>query len=247
MVSTKLLEQLAIKWLPLAFLAIWLCLAFNPHTYEPTVRALIVQREYTAIELGTAFGFLAAAALALWVALDRWRDHRRIAAVLFAGFAVLAFFVCMEEVQWAQPLLGYEIPAAFGEGNAQNEMTLHNLEGPHGQAGWFYLVFCLGAWMLTRPSMPLLPAETWRVLRIDERLNPLVAMIALTGAMKVAIQLFGNPFAPDNPVRWTTEITELFIALWCVAYTVMKKPDTSSLPGSTRHEATASRRPKATV
>ena len=220
----RTLEKIIIKWLPLAFLTIWLLLVFNPSSYKATLRALLGHHEYSLIEIGTAFGFLAASALALWVAFDRWRDGERLVAGLFVGFALLAFFVCMEEVQWVQPLLEYEIPAAIGESNEQNEMTLHNLKGPHRQDGWFYLVFCIGAWMLTRSRAPFLPVGTWALLRIDDRLNTLVAMIAFTGVMKVAINPFGNPFAPASPVRWTTEITELYIALWCVVYTLMKLP-----------------------
>jgi len=43
------------------------------------------------------------------------------------AFAILFFFVAMEEISWGQRLLGIETPETYAEINEQGETTIHNL------------------------------------------------------------------------------------------------------------------------
>ncbi|WP_156423703.1 hypothetical protein [Erythrobacter sp. YT30] len=181
------------------------------------------RREYTFTEMATVGCFLAASVAAAILAFRHWRDRKdSFIAILFIGFAATAFLVAMEEVQWGQPILGYDIPGFIEGGNRQNEMTLHNLEGMHGKAGRFYMVFCIAALTLSLPRVWLLSDNLWSAVKSPKALLPIVLLILLMALLKVYAEIFENPFKPIQPIRWTTEIAELLIAYWCVAYIVIK-------------------------
>ena len=215
--------------IPSLIMVIWCILAFNPATYDFAVSDFYGAREYTVTEMGTALAFLLSSFLGAWVAfIYAKRGGHGLVAAAFAIFALLAFVTCMEEVQWMQPLLQYDIPDAIGATNSQKEMTLHNLEGPHGKAQLLYLVFCAGAVALVLPKFPPIPADMWQIFRADRALLVLVFWVFLTALAKIYLDVVGNPFAPQNPIRWTTELTELIIGAWCVGYILEKAVSASA-------------------
>ncbi|MFO6464245.1 hypothetical protein ACK8OR_07630 [Jannaschia sp. KMU-145] len=209
-------------WGPVPVLLAWCLLVFNETTYPIVSRGFRQAREYTVIEMVTAFGFVFAFALGLWLAYRHVRaSGLGLVAVYWALFAFVAALAALEETQWGQPLLGYEIPDWMLEVNRQGEFTLHNVEGLQGRAEWFYIVFVVAAGVLTLPRMPILPDRIWTAIRADPSLVPLLLCVLVTTLMKV----FQGAFDPDSvafdAIRWTTEWTEGFIAIWGVGYAAL--------------------------
>ena len=78
------------------------------------------------VELGTAFLFLAAAAVA-GVHVYRHRAMPRMYRGLLVLFAMASLFVAMEELSYGQHLLKFENPEYFQQHNDKQELNLHNL------------------------------------------------------------------------------------------------------------------------
>ncbi|WP_422074741.1 hypothetical protein [Tranquillimonas rosea] len=211
-----------LKWLPVVALIAWCVLAFNEATYPLVADGFRSAREYTAVEMGTAFAFVGAFGLGMVLCWRCARSGGPLQAILFLGFALLALLAALEETQWGQPILGYDIPAWMQEANAQEEFTLHNIEGPQGKAEIFYFVFCLGAAALYLPRIVIVPDRVWQDLRAHPALIPLVVCIGVTALLKLFQGIFAEESVAFDAVRWTTEITELYIAIWGLAYAAIK-------------------------
>ncbi len=82
-------------------------------------------QEDAALEWMTAWGF-ALAAVAFAAAASRERASGRI-PWFPAGVAAFCLLVALEEISWAQRLLGYRPPVYFLEQNFQQELNVHNL------------------------------------------------------------------------------------------------------------------------
>lgn len=75
----------------------------------------------------TQFGCFAAAGAAGLVATARLRSRDRVAAILLAGFTLVAVFAAGEEISWGQRIFGWGTPEALEEINHQGETTVHNI------------------------------------------------------------------------------------------------------------------------
>ena len=213
----------ALIWSPVAIVIIWCAFAFNPSTYDVATRQFYTGREYSLPELATLASFLIAAGLAAILGFRSWRTARPTILVIgYMAFSLLAFLVAMEEGQWGQPLLEYQVPQAILSQNMQGEMTLHNVESLQGRDGFFYLAFALAALSLHLPSMPFLPRDMWRAVRPDWRLLPIVVTVLVLGLAKSADHFLGNPFHPLQPIRWSSEMAEFLIGYWAMAYCGLK-------------------------
>jgi hypothetical protein len=60
---------------------------------------------------------------------------------------VLLLLVAMEEIAWGQQFFGFATPELIKHFNAQDEITLHNVEGLQGHTEWFRLMFGLSGWL----------------------------------------------------------------------------------------------------
>ncbi|MEM7687677.1 MAG: hypothetical protein AAF291_01520 [Pseudomonadota bacterium] len=210
-------------WGPLLASLIWAALVFNPATYEWALGRFRYMREYTFVEVGTVMGFAVATIAGAYCAFQHYRRGSSwLTLVFFSGFTLAAFLVAMEEVQWAQPLLGYDIPDFIAATNAQDEMTFHNHEGLQSREGWFYLAFCVGAFALFLPRLWPFPQDVWSQWRARKDLRAIVWIVLLISFMKLYDLYVGNPFAPLKPIRWTTEIGEGLIAYWSAAFASLK-------------------------
>jgi hypothetical protein len=70
--------------------------------------------------------------------------------------ALFCLFVAGEEFSWGQRLLGFAPPAAFLEGNTQQELTLHNFAGIFGQPKYVLMLALLGYGLLL-PALSRIP------------------------------------------------------------------------------------------
>jgi len=84
-------------------------------------------REDGPVEFASFACFLVASVLA-FVAAWRLRPTRPLAVGALA-FGMLLFVAAGEEISWGQRLFEIETPAALVDGNRQDELNLHNLEG----------------------------------------------------------------------------------------------------------------------
>lgn len=89
-------------------------------------------REDGPIEWSTFTGFVLASGLATGAAV-RARSARRLALAI-AALAVVLFVAAGEEISWGQRLLDVETPAVLVDGNRQDELNLHNVDGLQDKA-----------------------------------------------------------------------------------------------------------------
>ena len=95
------------------------------HLYDPNLYYLSLQEDEF-LEWATFWAFLLGAGAFALLAV-----RQRRATDLFPWFALgvslFCFLVAMEEISWAQRLLGYRAPEYFLEHNYQQELNLHNV------------------------------------------------------------------------------------------------------------------------
>ena len=211
-----------LTWAPVGLLLVWLVLVFNPITHEMATDRFATEREWTATEIGTAVGFCGAFFLGLWLTVRHARRGAWLQAFYFLVFALFGFFAFGEEVQYGQPLLGFGIPDWMAASNAQAEFTLHNMGEVHGKPEIFYVFFCVMAYALCLPRMPLFPQSLWQDLRSPHELLPILHCILVTTILKIIDQLFDLPYTAERAIRWTAEFTELYIAVWALVYVALK-------------------------
>ncbi|CTQ33437.1 hypothetical protein [Jannaschia rubra] len=204
-------------------LAVWCALIFNPLTHDLAALGFRTGREYTFTEMATAAAFLGAFVLGLGLGIGHARcGGAWLQAAAFLVFAGVAAFACLEEVQYFQPLLGYDIPEWMLDANAQQEFTFHNIGELHGRPEYFYLVFCVAAYALHLPRVRVLPRAIWADVRAHPFLLPILHCVLAMTILKIADRLFDLAPMIERGVRWTTEITELYIALWALLYVAFK-------------------------
>ena len=217
-------SSLLLIWAPILGMVTGVTLVLNPVTYHWAVRSFQNAREYSFVEMATVVCFLiCAAGAACLTYLHRPQKGEWLPTLAFSFLTVVAFVVAMEEVQWGQPILAYEIPSVIAQNNIQREMTLHNLDGMHCHAAKLYLLFCAAGFMLFLPRLWPLPKQVLVELRPHRDLRSILWLVLIvTISMMLVISSFGNVWAPMKPTRWTQEILELYIAYWSAAYVVIK-------------------------
>jgi hypothetical protein len=65
--------------------------------------------------------------MSIGIASKRWRSGHRWQSLLYAGFALMNFFVAGEEIAWGQRIFGIQTPESLREINDQGETTIHNI------------------------------------------------------------------------------------------------------------------------
>lgn len=129
--------------------------------------------------------------------------------VAFYGlFALLLFFVAMEEIAWGQQLFKFSTPEAWREINVQGETTLHNLAGMQGNNGYLRAVFGLGGlvgvalnlWPRFRPVAPPTILLSWFLV---------IAVHSLVRIATMHTVPVDSPF--DVLLRLSAEVIELMI------------------------------------
>ncbi|MFW6155532.1 MAG: hypothetical protein ACOC95_09980 [Planctomycetota bacterium] len=187
---------------------------------------MLIHSELGIIELGTAALYLVGAALALHMVVRyrRWAPRRYLALYVLAS--LMAVFVCLEEINYGQHLIGFETPELLREHSTKAEFNLHNLAGnvparrlnllgTLGFALWCLVLPIVGHyrrwWWPGRPSWFLLP-------RFE---LALVAMVAQS--MSWLDDLFALCGWPPNTWSRATEFKELYWSLgWVLLVLVVR-------------------------
>lgn len=153
-------------------------------------------REDGPVEFATFAAFLAGAGLAIGAA-HRLRDDRR-AALAALALGVVLFVAAGEEVSWGQRLLGLETPEVLVDGNRQDELNLHNIDGLQDKAVIAQLAIALAGVVL-----PRLLRQRWAAVGFPF----FAAYLAYRGGRVVAV------LGDLGPADRNSEAAELLLAV----------------------------------
>jgi hypothetical protein len=81
----------------------------------------------------------------------------------------------MEEIAWGQQLFKFETPDTFKQINAQQELTLHNINSLQGKSEIFRLIFGIGGLI----GLSLNRSQSFKYLALPKILLPLLLIITL--------------------------------------------------------------------
>ncbi len=99
--------------------------AFYLHSSNPDLYYRNLQED-EALEWASFWAFFLAAVVGAWAALRRRRATGEFPWFLL-GVSLFCFVVAMEEISWAQRILGYRPPDYFLANNFQQELNVHNV------------------------------------------------------------------------------------------------------------------------
>lgn len=170
-------------------------------------------REDGPIEFASFAGFVVASGCAFWAA-HRLRDERRLALAAVALGAVL-FVAAGEEISWGQRLLGLETPELLVDGNRQDELNLHNLDGLQDKAVFAQLAVALAGAML-----PLVDHRRWARVGFPF----FVAYLAYRGGRGLAA------VAGIGPADRNSEVAELVLAFGLLVLSAQLLRDARTRP-----------------
>jgi hypothetical protein len=171
------------------------------------------------VEMATFVLALAAAIMAVRLALVLIRRAAApFAGVFYVLFALGMFFIGMEEISWGQQIFGWETPPDWGQANAQNETTLHNL-GPF-QGKNDILRFGFGFGGLIGVALAAVLPPRFRVLFPHRALVSWFLIIAGVSAAQVYVDLApSGPLAgPLGKLGRLAEVVEMLISIAAVLY-----------------------------
>jgi hypothetical protein len=139
--------QVRLRWMTAAGCALGVALA------GPEWVPRVWTREDGPIEYAGFAAFLGASVLAFVAARRVRRSHRPALAAVALGTVLLV--AAGEEISWGQRLLGTETPAVLVDGNRQDELNLHNVDGLQQKAIVGQLAVAgagvMLAWFVRRP------------------------------------------------------------------------------------------------
>jgi hypothetical protein len=105
------------------------------------------------LENAQAAAYLAASVITFSVAASFARRRHTLNALLPFALAAALLLLCLEEVSWGQRALDLPTPEFFQTHNAQNELTLHNLEWFNTHLHRLYVLLgllCSFGWVFAR-------------------------------------------------------------------------------------------------
>lgn len=174
------------------------------HSSKPLVYYTSVQED-GALEWSSFWSFLFAG-IVFAVAARMQRKTTGALPWFLVGTALFCFLVAMEEISWAQRVLGYQPPEYFLAENYQQEINVHNIAGQALRV-WTFRAIVFGYGVL----LPLLGLSV-SARHLLERVGILIPAIELTPAMFAIFWLHLH-----YPWKFTGEVTECalgFAFLW---------------------------------
>lgn len=165
--------------------------------FEPDAYYALVQED-GAVEWGTFWAFVLAAAAAAATAVSRLR--RRELPWWSAGLALFCLLVALEEISWGQRLLGYRPPSYFLEHNFQQELNVHNIASKELRKLALGLIIAGYGIALPLLAWPL------RLRRWVERIGVVAPSRSLVPAFAATLLLYVL-----YPLRFTGEVVELML------------------------------------
>ncbi len=105
---------------------------------------LIILKENNIVEMLTFVFLLLASIIGFRMLYRVFKSIKLYLWILMFIFVLLVFMVAMEEIAWGQQFFSFATPEKFKALNAQQELTLHNLNELQGKSEYFRLIFGVG-------------------------------------------------------------------------------------------------------
>ncbi len=169
--------------------------AYDPDLYYASLQ----EDEY--LEWATFWAFMGAAGVHVVTACRRYRARRSF-PWFELGVAVFCFVVAMEEISWAQRLIGYRPPAYFLEHNFQQEFNVHNVFDT--DLRMLSLKLVIGGYGVVLPLIAMVPA----VARVLTRIGMVAPPVSLVPAFAATYLLYET-----YPWKYSGEAVELMLGL----------------------------------
>ncbi len=178
----------------------WLSWVVILHSFSPDLYYLSVQEdEY--LEWSTFWGFAVAA---MWFSVAALRQRRATGRFpwFLLGVGLFCFAVAMEEISWAQRIIGYRPPQYFLKENFQQELNLHN-------------VFSTDARKLTLQGVIVVYGVLLPMLASVKPVGRLLDSLAIVAPPRALIPAFLAmlAFYVTYPLDYAGETVELMLAL----------------------------------
>ncbi len=178
-----------------------------------------IVQEDERLEWGTFWAFLLAAVANGVAALRQHRVEQGLPWFLI-GLGLFCFVVAMEEISWAQRVLGYRPPSYFLEHNYQQEFNFHNvIESDLRQDAFIGLISAYG---VVLPLLAAIPGIA-RLLAAARIVSP---PALLAPAFAVALWIY-----VDYPWRFAAEIVELTVGFGFLCAGSLRAREFAEAPG----------------
>jgi len=172
--------------------------------------AIAGRGERKPVELLTFLFLAAGGILGIQLALRAQRvGAEPMVWVFYALFALGLLWTGMEEIAWGQAFLGYRTPALMHKYNAQDEMTLHNVDGLQGHSEWFRLAFGLGGLV----GLALARTPRYRAIATPRLLVTWLVVIAVSSAVDELNDHVSLGATLDFAINTLSETVEMLIGM----------------------------------
>jgi hypothetical protein len=161
------------------------------------------------VEMLQFYFFMLASIQAAFVAWQMLKQQEKVYVWgMYALFALVMFFIGMEEIAWGQQLFSFQSPAFFKALNAQKEVTLHNIHSVP-DTKFFNLAFgisgLVGIWFSTQ--------KQFVKLGIPKMLGGWFGGVVILSVLAVFTKYVPVQKHFDYSVDKQTETVELMIAM----------------------------------
>lgn len=178
-------------------------LFFDEHTIDEFVREDHIIETLTAIYLFVAW-VASAVAYIRSRRLDHYASHTWVKQLSYLALAVFLLVATGEEISWGQRILGLETPEWVKAVNAQDELTLHNLNIFQGPDAVFpyYRIFS-GLSYLYALVIPFVAGIVPFVKRQLDRIMPVIPLsVGIFFAVNYVFQKFMMRLLRAYPQLW---------------------------------------------
>lgn len=159
-----------------------------------------------------------AVSLSLVFSLNR-KGERKIFSGFYLLFSLGLILTAMEEIAWGQQFFQFETPEALREINMQDEVTLHNIKGMHGNTEFLRLIY--GICGMT--GVFLFARGYWGKIAAPFFLLPWFAAISVHSAIDIFNDIMPIQKEFDALVSRLAELVELLIGASALIYILVNK------------------------
>lgn len=153
----------------------------------------------------------------------------KILKIFLLLFSLTLIFIAMEEIAWGQQFLKFETPNIFKKYNAQNELTIHNINALQGKSEIFRILFGIVAFF------GLFLTGLYKVFSVPYILSSFVVVILIVSLFDLSDDFYRINREIKIGTHLLSELIEMFIGLFSLLYLIILSrklrlyPDLTSL------------------
>lgn len=176
---------------------------------------LSARGENNAIELLTFVCLLLGGVLGFPLAWNaKLKSESFLVFLFYIIFSIGLIATAMEEVAWGQWFFGFDTPATWKDINVQGELTLHNIQGIHGNTEFLRFAFgvggLIGVWLARFGKL--------NVIGAPDLLLFWFLTISVHAGFDVYVEFYSIEYRIDNMINLVSEFTELMIGIAGLLY-----------------------------